>query len=82
MGYSSREDFVIDFWEGFAVLKDPNDLLCHLDTWQVDFTSVCQSLVFDCLFRFWIITVLYQLIHQCVSHSAAGCGACSKSTAA
>lgn len=35
LGFTSREDFIIDFWEGFVVQKDPNNLLTMLDTWQV-----------------------------------------------
>jgi homoserine O-acetyltransferase len=34
LGYSSLEDFLIGFWEGPFLLKDPNDLLAMLWTWQ------------------------------------------------
>ena len=33
-GYSSLEDFLVDFWEGFFLPKDANDLLSLLWTWQ------------------------------------------------
>lgn len=34
LGYASLEDFLIGFWEGYFLQKDPNNLLCMLDTWQ------------------------------------------------
>lgn len=34
LGYSSLEDFLIAFWEGFFLPKDPNNLLTMLWTWQ------------------------------------------------
>jgi homoserine O-acetyltransferase len=35
MGYTSLEDFLIGFWEGFFLDgRDANNLLCMLDTWQ------------------------------------------------
>jgi homoserine O-acetyltransferase len=34
MGYASLEDFLIGFWEGFFLPKDPNNLLTMLWTWQ------------------------------------------------
>lgn len=35
MGYSSLEDFLVGFWEGFFLdRRDPNNLLCMLWTWQ------------------------------------------------
>ena len=34
MGYSSLEDFLVGFWEGFFLPKDANDLLTMLWTWQ------------------------------------------------
>ncbi|MGN8160581.1 alpha/beta fold hydrolase [Salinisphaera sp. RV14] len=34
MGYSSLEDFLIGFWEGFFLPKDANNLLAMLWTWQ------------------------------------------------
>ncbi len=34
MGYSSLEDFLVAFWEGFFLPKDPNNLLAMLWTWQ------------------------------------------------
>lgn len=34
LGYSSLEDFMIAFWEGFFLPKDPNNLLAMLWTWQ------------------------------------------------
>lgn len=34
MGYSSLEDFLVGFWEGFFLKRDPNNLLCMLWTWQ------------------------------------------------
>jgi homoserine O-acetyltransferase len=34
MGYSSLEDFLVAFWEGFFLPKDPNNLLTMLWTWQ------------------------------------------------
>ncbi|MDQ4117529.1 MAG: alpha/beta fold hydrolase [Actinomycetota bacterium] len=34
LGYTSLEDFVVDFWEGFFLDgRDPNNLLTMLDTW-------------------------------------------------
>jgi homoserine O-acetyltransferase len=35
LGYTSLEDFLVGFWEGFFLDdRDPNNLLCMLDTWQ------------------------------------------------
>ena len=34
MGYSSLEDFLVAFWEGFFLPKDANNLLTMLWTWQ------------------------------------------------
>ena len=34
MGYSSLEDFLVSFWEGFFLAKDANNLLAMLWTWQ------------------------------------------------
>jgi len=34
LGFSSLEDFLIGFWEGFFLPKDPNNLLTMLWTWQ------------------------------------------------
>lgn len=34
LGYSSLEDFLIAFWEGFFIHKDANNLLAMLWTWQ------------------------------------------------
>ena len=34
MGYSSLEDFLVGFWEGFFLPKDANNLLAMLWTWQ------------------------------------------------
>lgn len=34
LGYSSLEDFLVAFWEGFFLTKDANDLLAMLWTWQ------------------------------------------------
>jgi homoserine O-acetyltransferase len=34
MGYSSLEDFLVSFWEGFFLKKDANNLLAMLWTWQ------------------------------------------------
>ena len=34
MGYSSLEDFLVAFWEGFFLTKDANNLLALLWTWQ------------------------------------------------
>ncbi|KAI8895636.1 Alpha/Beta hydrolase protein [Globomyces pollinis-pini] len=34
MGYGSIEDFLVGFWEGYFLQKDPNNLLCQLWTWQ------------------------------------------------
>lgn len=34
LGYSSLEDFLVAFWEGLFLLKDANDLLAMLWTWQ------------------------------------------------
>ena len=34
LGYSSLEDFLVSFWEGFFLPKDANDLLAPLWTWQ------------------------------------------------
>lgn len=33
-GYSSLEDFLVYFWEGFFLPKDANDLLAMIWTWQ------------------------------------------------
>ena len=34
MGYSTLEDFLIGFWEGIFLPRDPNNLLTMLWTWQ------------------------------------------------
>jgi homoserine O-acetyltransferase len=34
MGYSSLEDFLVAFWEGFFLPRDANNLLAMLWTWQ------------------------------------------------
>lgn len=34
MGYSSLEDFLVAFWEGIFLPRDPNNLLTMLWTWQ------------------------------------------------
>lgn len=34
MGFSSVEDFVVTFWEGFMLSHDANDLLAMLTTWN------------------------------------------------
>lgn len=34
LGYSSLEDFLVAFWEGFFLAKDANNLLAMLWTWQ------------------------------------------------
>src|SRR5262249_42446456 len=34
LGYSSLEDFLVAFWEGFFLTKDANNLLTMLWTWQ------------------------------------------------
>jgi homoserine O-acetyltransferase/O-succinyltransferase len=34
MGYSSLEDFLVGFWEGFFLERDANNLLTMLWTWQ------------------------------------------------
>lgn len=34
LGYSSLEDFLVSFWEGFFLPKDANNLLAMLWTWQ------------------------------------------------
>jgi homoserine O-acetyltransferase/O-succinyltransferase len=34
LGYSSLEDFLVSFWEGFFLKKDANNLLTMLWTWQ------------------------------------------------
>ena len=34
MGYASLEDFLVGFWEGLFLKRDPNNLLSMLWTWQ------------------------------------------------
>lgn len=34
LGYNSLEDFLIGFWEGFFLLRDANNMLSMLWTWQ------------------------------------------------
>lgn len=34
LGYSSLEDFLVGFWEGFFLRRDPNNLLAMAWTWQ------------------------------------------------
>ena len=34
LGYSSLEDFLVAFWEGFFLARDANNLLAMLWTWQ------------------------------------------------
>ena len=42
LGFTSLEDFLIDFWEAlFLAPKDPNDLLAMIWTWQVLPTWSC-----------------------------------------
>lgn len=49
MGYSSLEDFLIGFWEGFFLdRRDPNNLLNMLWTWQnsnIGLTDGCDGSV-------------------------------------
>jgi len=46
MGYSSLEDFLVGFWEGFFLdERDPNNLLTMLHTWQQG--DIGQSPGFD-----------------------------------
>ncbi len=33
LGYTSLEDFLVGFWEGFFLQRDPNNLLTMLSTW-------------------------------------------------
>ncbi len=33
LGYTSLEDFLVGFWEGFFLERDPNNLLTMLSTW-------------------------------------------------
>eukprot|EP00479_Gromia_sphaerica_P012028 TRINITY_DN6168_c0_g1_i1.p1 TRINITY_DN6168_c0_g1~~TRINITY_DN6168_c0_g1_i1.p1 ORF type:complete len:248 (-),score=36.18 TRINITY_DN6168_c0_g1_i1:205-948(-) len=35
LNYTSREDFVIRFWEARMLAKDANNLLSHVNTWQL-----------------------------------------------
>lgn len=44
LGYSSMEDFLIQFWEGFFIHKDPNNLLAMLWTWQ--YADISDNSVF------------------------------------
>lgn len=34
LGYASLEDFLVGFWEGFFLARDPNNLLAMAWTWQ------------------------------------------------
>lgn len=34
LGYASLEDFLVGFWEGLFLVRDPNNLLAMLWTWQ------------------------------------------------
>jgi homoserine O-acetyltransferase len=34
LGYSSLDDFLIAYWDGIYLQRDPNDLLAMMDTWQ------------------------------------------------
>lgn len=34
MGYTGLDDFFKNFWEKFFLQRDPNNLLCMLNTWQ------------------------------------------------
>ena len=34
LGYSSLDDFLIAYWEGMFLQREPNDLLAMIDTWQ------------------------------------------------
>ena len=35
LGFASLEDFLVGFWEGFFLdRRDPNNLLCMLETWH------------------------------------------------
>ena len=44
LGFSSLEDFLIAFWEGFFIHKDANNLLAHLWTWQ--YADISENEVF------------------------------------
>ncbi len=46
MGYSSLEDFLVAFWEGFFLRRDANNLLAMLWTWQhgdISANPVCHG---------------------------------------
>jgi len=45
LGYSSMEDFLVEFWEGFFIRKDPNNLLAMLWTWQ--YADISDNPVFN-----------------------------------
>ena len=34
LGYASLDDFLIGYWDGIYLQRDPNDLLAMMDTWQ------------------------------------------------
>ncbi|KAH7406856.1 homoserine acetyltransferase family protein [Phaeosphaeria sp. MPI-PUGE-AT-0046c] len=35
LGYKDVEDFMVNFWEAWALSKDPENMLCMAHTWQV-----------------------------------------------
>ena len=35
LGYKDAEDFLVNFWEKWALSKDPENMLCMAHTWQV-----------------------------------------------
>ena len=34
LGFKDLEDFMVNFWEAWALSKDPENMLCMLHTWQ------------------------------------------------
>jgi homoserine O-acetyltransferase/O-succinyltransferase len=48
-GYTSLEDFLVGFWEGFFLDgRDANNLLCMLDTWQRGNVGTSPAAVATC----------------------------------
>lgn len=58
LGYATLEDFLVDFWEGWFLKRDANDLLAHLwsgihadisanDTYQGDLDTALAAITAD-----------------------------------
>lgn len=51
LGFGGLEDFMVGFWERWALSKDPENLLAMLSTWQHVSVCSCYTNVFGSVFR-------------------------------